>query len=92
MKAMIYHWCCFNISFCADQVVNSSTKRSATKGSESGITPGKPKTPATEKSQLPWTEKYRPKVPNDIIGNQSVVCSAIFLVSGVETNNMQPHL
>ncbi|KAL2485124.1 Replication factor C subunit 1 [Abeliophyllum distichum] len=22
---------------------------------------------------LPWTEKYRPKVPNDIVGNQSVV-------------------
>ncbi|KAI3412462.1 Replication factor C subunit 1 [Psidium guajava] len=27
----------------------------------------------TKPSSLTWTEKYRPKVPNDIIGNQSLV-------------------
>jgi hypothetical protein len=27
---------------------------------------------------MQWTEKYRPKVPNDIVGNQSMVSSAAF--------------
>ncbi|XP_041991381.1 replication factor C subunit 1 [Salvia splendens] len=26
-----------------------------------------------QSTSLPWTEKYRPKVPNDIVGNQSLV-------------------
>ncbi|KAL2536029.1 Replication factor C subunit 1 [Forsythia ovata] len=33
----------------------------------------KQKDQPTAQSGLPWTEKYKPKVPNDIVGNQSVV-------------------
>ncbi|KAG4980033.1 hypothetical protein JHK84_033609 [Glycine max] len=33
----------------------------------------KPKTATTVQSSLMWTEKYRPKDPKDIIGNQSLV-------------------
>lgn len=32
-------------------------------------------------NSLTWTEKYRPKVPNDIVGNQSIVC-----ISGLTTS------
>lgn len=56
-----------------DQVGNLSVKEAPTKGLKAGGSPLKPKTQATEGSWLPWTEKYRPKVPNDIIGNQSLV-------------------
>lgn len=35
--------------------------------------PAKQKSRTAEFSNLTWTEKYRPKVPNDIIGNQSLV-------------------
>ncbi|XP_041994326.1 replication factor C subunit 1-like isoform X1 [Salvia splendens] len=46
-------------------VTNSDTKGSAS------ISPSaKRKNLSTS---LPWTEKYRPKVPNDIVGNQSLV-------------------
>lgn len=31
------------------------------------------KLPVTQ-NLLPWTEKYKPKVANDIVGNQSLVC------------------
>lgn len=34
---------------------------------------------------LPWTEKYRPKVPNDIIGNQSLACVLILPSSFIST-------
>uniref|UniRef100_A0A0D9X868 Replication factor C subunit 1 n=1 Tax=Leersia perrieri TaxID=77586 RepID=A0A0D9X868_9ORYZ len=34
-----------------------------------------------DRGSLQWTEKYRPKVPNDIVGNQSMVSSA-FASSG----------
>lgn len=34
---------------------------------------GTSKKPTVATSSLPWTEKYKPKVPNDIIGNQSLV-------------------
>ncbi|KAA0061743.1 replication factor C subunit 1 [Cucumis melo var. makuwa] len=38
-----------------------------------GASPAKQKSRTAEFSNLTWTEKYRPKVPNDIIGNQSLV-------------------
>ncbi|XP_074570047.1 replication factor C subunit 1 isoform X2 [Curcuma longa] len=37
------------------------------------IYPDKRKTKSGDWSPLTWTEKYRPKVPADIIGNQSIV-------------------
>lgn len=56
-----------------DQVGNLSAKSIATKGGTPGPSPAKQKGQATEPARLPWTEKYKPKVPNDIIGNQSLV-------------------
>uniref|UniRef100_A0A5B7ACB2 Replication factor C subunit 1 n=1 Tax=Davidia involucrata TaxID=16924 RepID=A0A5B7ACB2_DAVIN len=56
-----------------DQVGNSSTKSVAPKGLTSGASPAKRKNQTMEQAWLTWTEKYRPKVPNDIIGNQSLV-------------------
>ncbi|KAI9107657.1 hypothetical protein K1719_021320 [Acacia pycnantha] len=41
--------------------------------SGSASAPVKPKTESSVQSSFMWTEKYRPKVPNDIIGNQSLV-------------------
>ncbi|XP_022957868.1 replication factor C subunit 1 isoform X1 [Cucurbita moschata] len=38
-----------------------------------GASPAKQKRRTVEFSSLTWTEKYKPKVPNDIIGNQSLV-------------------
>ncbi|KAF3788634.1 Replication factor C subunit 1 [Nymphaea thermarum] len=40
---------------------------------KSSSSPGKGKLQTLVKHALPWTEKYRPKVPNDIIGNQSII-------------------
>lgn len=48
-------------------VTNSDTKGLAS------IASSKQKTQPTSQTSLPWTEKYRPKVPNDIVGNQSLV-------------------
>lgn len=31
-----------------------------------------------DRGSMQWTEKYRPKVPNDIVGNQSMVSSYVF--------------
>ncbi|XP_027104985.2 replication factor C subunit 1 isoform X1 [Coffea arabica] len=56
-----------------NHVGSLSTKGAAVKGSSASVTSAKLKSQATEEAWLPWTEKYRPKVPNDIIGNQSVV-------------------
>ncbi|CAN6440014.1 unnamed protein product [Victoria cruziana] len=40
---------------------------------KSSSSPGKGKLQTLVKHALPWTEKYRPKAPNDIIGNQSII-------------------
>lgn len=53
--------------------VTPASQSAAAKGSSASATSAKLKSQATEESWLPWTEKYRPKIPNDIIGNQSVV-------------------
>ncbi|KAB1215676.1 Replication factor C subunit 1 [Morella rubra] len=39
----------------------------------SGAPPAKHKNQMLGENALTWTEKYKPKVPNDIIGNQSLV-------------------
>lgn len=50
----------------------SPAKSVASKGSGTSSTVLR-KEQKTDGSTLPWTEKYRPKVPNDIVGNQSIV-------------------
>ncbi|CAI0447581.1 unnamed protein product [Linum tenue] len=51
---------------------NSLAHCSAGKASAKAVSPAK-KRQVVEHSSLPWTEKYRPKVPNDLVGNQSLV-------------------
>ncbi|KAJ3679192.1 hypothetical protein LUZ60_017203 [Juncus effusus] len=55
----------------ADQ---SSTmqRKEVPKSTKASISPAK-KAKTGVSSSLTWTEKYKPKVPNDIIGNQSIV-------------------
>lgn len=47
---------------------DSRAKQAAT-----GVASAKCKDGATDRGSLTWTEKYKPKVPNEIIGNQSLV-------------------
>uniref|UniRef100_A0A2P2LH61 Replication factor C subunit 1 n=1 Tax=Rhizophora mucronata TaxID=61149 RepID=A0A2P2LH61_RHIMU len=49
--------------------VNDVTQKSLSRG----IQPAKQKEQNVENSYLTWTEKYRPKLLNDIVGNQAVV-------------------
>ncbi|XP_030960555.1 replication factor C subunit 1-like isoform X3 [Quercus lobata] len=56
-----------------DSIGNSLATNVSGKGLTSGVSPAKHKTKTVAKSDLTWTEKYKPKVPNDIIGNQSLV-------------------
>ncbi|XP_058084970.1 replication factor C subunit 1 [Magnolia sinica] len=56
-----------------DQVGKSSIRKCAAKGLDSHASPAKQKAQANIHDSLTWTEKYKPKVPNDIIGNQSIV-------------------
>lgn len=44
------------------------------KGLTSVASSSKPKSQPTSQTCLPWTEKYRPKVQSDIVGNQALVC------------------
>ena len=55
-------------------VGTTSTTNASRKNSTVGAFPAKQKDQTTKLSSLPWTEKYRPKTPNDIVGNQSLVC------------------
>ncbi|GAB4840173.1 replication factor C subunit 1 [Ancistrocladus abbreviatus] len=56
-----------------EEVENFSAKNIASKPLNSGASAGKLKGQTCQFMSLTWTEKYRPKVPNDIIGNQSLV-------------------
>ncbi|KAL0417536.1 UNVERIFIED_CONTAM: Replication factor C subunit [Sesamum radiatum] len=47
--------------------------RTDVKGLTSRASSSKRKDQSTAQTWLPWTEKYRPKVPNEIVGNQSLV-------------------
>lgn len=51
---------------------NSSAKSVDPKGVALGASPVKRKV-KTESASLTWTEKYKPKVPKDIVGNDSLV-------------------
>ncbi|KAG0501918.1 hypothetical protein HPP92_001990 [Vanilla planifolia] len=50
---------------------DSGLKNSATKNIQSNLSSRKKKISTVD--SLTWTEKYRPRVPNDIVGNQSNV-------------------
>ncbi|XP_038706721.1 replication factor C subunit 1 isoform X3 [Tripterygium wilfordii] len=52
---------------------NSLATNVAREGLNSDTSLAKQKELKTQCSSLPWTEKYRPKVPNEMIGNQSMV-------------------
>ena len=52
----------------------SLAKIAANKGMISGASVARQSGQSTQPSALTWTEKFRPKVPGDIIGNQSLVC------------------
>lgn len=58
-------------------LIKAPVKSTPSKVSSSSSTPVKKKVPTTNQSSVPWTDKYRPKVPNDIIGNQSLVSNCI---------------
>ncbi|KAK1271080.1 hypothetical protein QJS04_geneDACA012932 [Acorus gramineus] len=53
--------------------LSSLTRKIAPKGPPAGATPAKQKGPISPVDSLTWTEKYKPKVPNEIIGNQSLI-------------------
>lgn len=46
--------------------------------------PAKQKIRKVEPSSLTWTEKYKPKVPNDIIGNQSLVSQSLIFSFAID--------
>ncbi|CAI9278885.1 unnamed protein product [Lactuca saligna] len=56
-----------------EEVRESPQKGKATTHASPGVASSMRKKPTVGQSSLPWTEKYKPKVPNDIIGNQSLV-------------------
>ncbi|KAG5517231.1 hypothetical protein RHGRI_037851 [Rhododendron griersonianum] len=57
-----------------NQASNPPAKSAALKGPTASASPAKQKVHIKKGDVLlPWTEKYRPKVPNDIVGNQSLV-------------------
>ncbi|THU72645.1 hypothetical protein C4D60_Mb04t14390 [Musa balbisiana] len=55
-----------------DDKAVSIGRKDAAKNVKSGISPDKRKSQSGDRSSLTWTEKYRPKLPNDIIGNQQL--------------------
>ncbi|KAL6966691.1 replication factor C subunit 1 [Sarracenia purpurea var. burkii] len=62
-----------NVELKKNQAGDSSAKSVALKHPIPSAAPAKRKGQSREDAFLPWTEKYKPKVPNDIIGNQSLV-------------------
>ncbi|KAG2674239.1 hypothetical protein I3760_13G125000 [Carya illinoinensis] len=53
--------------------VSNSMEMKASRGLTPGASPAKRKNQTVEKNTLTWPEKYRPKIPNEIVGNQSLV-------------------
>lgn len=48
-------------------------KSIASKNNVASTSANNQKSKAVDRGSMQWTEKYRPKVPNDIVGNQSMV-------------------
>lgn len=68
----------FCLVFCLGNSLKTNVNK---KGSTTGGSPLKQKDQTMKHSSLPWAEKYRPKAPNDIIGNQSLVCVLVMIFS-----------
>ncbi|GMI86241.1 replication factor C1, replication factor C 1 [Hibiscus trionum] len=51
----------------------TEVKTTLTKSPSASVSSAKKRGQLLQHSSLPWNEKYRPKVPNEIIGNQSLV-------------------
>ncbi|KAJ4724742.1 Replication factor C subunit 1 [Melia azedarach] len=83
------------------EVKSNSSATKVSRGSvKSGASPAKRKEQNICQSSLTWTEKYRPKVPNEIVGNQSLVnqlhnwlahWNEQFLDAGTKRNGKKPH-
>lgn len=43
--------------------------------------PAKKKDISKKGASLTWAEKYRPKTPNDIVGNQALVCPLLITLA-----------
>jgi hypothetical protein len=48
-------------------------KSTASKSNVASASGDNQKAKCIDRGSMQWTEKYRPKVPNDIVGNQSMV-------------------
>ncbi|OMO94457.1 hypothetical protein COLO4_16322 [Corchorus olitorius] len=55
------------------QKTELKTAKVSEKGSTTTVSSTKQRGQAIQHSSLTWTEKYRPKIPNEITGNQSLV-------------------
>ncbi|XP_078179864.1 replication factor C subunit 1-like isoform X2 [Carex rostrata] len=56
-----------------DNSISSTQGKEAPKSTKPSISPYKKKAKTGVSSSLTWTDKYKPKTSNDIIGNQSIV-------------------
>lgn len=84
---MVSSCMCWNFLTIEDSVSNSMEMK-ASRGLTPGASPAKRKNQTVEKNTLTWPEKYRPKIPNEIVGNQSLVfvSVSIFLPLHLELN------
>ncbi|CAM0906628.1 unnamed protein product [Alopecurus aequalis] len=57
----------------AVEQVSTMDKSIASKSNKESASTNNQKAKVVDRGSLQWTEKYRPKVPNDIVGNQSMV-------------------
>uniref|UniRef100_A0ACD5W4U3 Uncharacterized protein n=1 Tax=Avena sativa TaxID=4498 RepID=A0ACD5W4U3_AVESA len=57
----------------AVEQVSTMNKSIASKSNKESACTNNQKAKVVDRGSLQWTEKYRPKVPNDIVGNQSMV-------------------
>jgi hypothetical protein len=62
----------------AVEQVSTMDKSVASKTNKEIASTNNQKAKVVDRGSLQWTEKYRPKVPNEIVGNQSMVRSYAF--------------
>jgi replication factor C subunit 1 len=48
-------------------------KSTTSKSNVASVSVDNQRAKSIDRGSMQWTEKYRPKVPNDIVGNQSMV-------------------
>ena len=57
----------------SDYQPGPTSSQNTVRNVQSSASPFKQKARSGEGSSLTWTEKYKPKVPDEIIGNQTIV-------------------